>query len=141
MSGFIVSLSKSPDIKMDDNIKMDGISTKIKWKIHTLFILFVKLWGYFLMEFVRYSCQIVYFRFFLILTFISADIIFHKFLELYLTLSEKNIFATNLSSLTDSLNRPTAPSSYPPKFTKSDESFVSMLPNYIIIIKIGSYLW
>ena len=77
---------------------------------------------------------------FFILTFISADIIFHKFLELYLTLSEKNIFATNLSSLTDSLNRPTAPSSYPPKFTKSDESFVSMLPNYIIIIKIGSYL-
>ena len=141
MSGFIVSLSKSPDIKMDDNIKMDGISTKTKWKIHTLFILFVKLWGYFLMEFVRYSCQIVYFRVFFILTFISADIIFHKFLELYLTLSEKNIFATNLSSLTDSLNRPTAPSSYLPKLTKSDESFVSMLPNYIIIIKIGSYLW
>ena len=41
---------------------------------------------------------------FFILTFISADIIFHKFLELYLTLSEKNIFATNFSLLTDSLN-------------------------------------
>ena len=68
------------------------------------------------------------FQVFFILTFLSADIIFHKLLELYLTLSE-NIFATNLSLLTDSLNCPTPPSSYPPKFTKSDESFVSMLPN------------
>ena len=29
-----------------DNIKVDGISTKIKWKIHPLFPLYFKFWNF-----------------------------------------------------------------------------------------------
>ena len=76
-----------------DNIKMDTISTKIKWEIHVLafYIVFqvlkvaTSLW-----KFVRYSHQIFYFLLFL-LAFTSADIIFHTFLELHSILSEKDI--------------------------------------------------
>ena len=57
----------------------------------------------------QYSHMIFYFLLFL-LAFTSADIIFHKFLELYWTLPEKKIFVTNFPFLTDSL------------------SFLSMLP-------------
>ena len=38
-----------------------------------------------------------------VLDFTSANIIFHKYLELHLTLSEKNIFVTNFAFLTDLL--------------------------------------
>ena len=38
-----------------------------------------------------------------LLAFTSADIIFHKVLELHSTLSEKNIFMINFRFLTDSL--------------------------------------
>ena len=50
-----------------------------------------------------------YFLLFL-LAFTSADIIFHKFLELHSTLSEKKIFVANFPFLTDSLKpRPLYP--------------------------------
>ena len=41
-----------------------------------------------------------------LLSFTSADIIFHKFLELHSTLSEKKVFVTNFHFLTESLNAP-----------------------------------
>ena len=41
--------------------------------------------------------------FLFLLAFTSADIIFHKFLELHSKLSEKKIFVTNFPFLTDSL--------------------------------------
>ena len=40
-----------------------------------------------------------------VLHFTPADIIFHRFLELHSTLSEKKIFVTNFPFLTDSLKR------------------------------------
>ena len=39
------------------------------------------------------------------LAFTSEDIIFHKFLELHSTLSEKKIFVTHFSFFTDSMNK------------------------------------
>ena len=44
-----------------------------------------------------------------LLAFASADIIFHKFLELHSTLSEKKIFVMNFPFLTDSLKGPRTP--------------------------------
>ena len=42
-------LSKTPPfLVLTGKIKMDGIPTKIKWKIHTLFTLYLKFWKYFL---------------------------------------------------------------------------------------------
>ena len=51
------------------------------------------------------------------ISFISADIIFHKFLELHSTLSGKKILVTNFLFLTDSL--PRYPSPTPPHLFKS----------------------
>ena len=67
---------------------MDRIPTKIKWKINTFFKLYFKFWRYFLWKFTRYNHQIFYFFLFL-LAFGSVGIIFHKFLELHSTISEK----------------------------------------------------
>ena len=44
-----------------------------------------------------------------VLDFISANIIFHKYLELHSTLSEKKIFVTNFAFLTDLLKSPATP--------------------------------
>ena len=55
---------------------------------------------------VRYSHQIFCFLL-LLLAFTSSDIIFHTFLELHSTLSEKKIFVTNFPFLKDSLKPPT----------------------------------
>ena len=63
---------------------------------------------------------------FVLLAFTSADIIFHKFLELHSTLSEKN-FITSFPFLTDSLKPPTPLTTKIHK-TKRDKSFLSMLP-------------
>ena len=90
---------------LTDNINIDRITTKIKWKIHALFSFYVRSLRYFVWKFVRYSRQIFYFLLFL-LAFTSADIIFHKVLELHPTLSEKKIFVTNFPFLMDSLKPP-----------------------------------
>ena len=86
-----------------NNIKMDRIPTKIKRKIHALFTLFqvlkvplIKICK------IQHSHHIFYFLLFL-LNFTSADIIFHKFLELHSTFSEKKISVMNFPFLTDSL--------------------------------------
>ena len=72
------------------NIKMDGMPTKI-----TLFLYCI-----------RYTATRSFISCCFILAFTSADIIFHKFLELHSTLSEKNIFVTIFHFLTDSLKPP-----------------------------------
>ena len=56
-------------------------------------------------KFVRHSHQILYFLL-VLLAFTSANIILYKFLELHSTLSEKEIFNTNFSFLTDSPQPP-----------------------------------
>ena len=58
-----------------------------------------------LIKICRHKQHIFYFLL-LSLAFTSADIIFHKFLELHATLSEKNIFIKNFPILTDSLEPP-----------------------------------
>ena len=91
-----------------DKINMEIIPIKIKWKIHAPFTLYFKLWSYFLQKNLRCNHQIFYFLLFL-LAFTSADVIFHNFLELHSTLTEKKIFVTNFPILTDSLNPPPPP--------------------------------
>ena len=90
-----------------DNIEMDKIPTKIKWKYMSLLhcISVIKI--------CMISHQIFYFLLFL-LAFTSADIIFHKFLELHST-SDKKIFVTNFPFLTDSLKPPPLP--HPPSLS------------------------
>ena len=63
--------------------------------------------------------QVFYVLLFL-LGFTLADMIFHKFLELHSTLSEKKIFVTSFPFLTDSLK--------PSKSAKCDKCFLLMLP-------------
>ena len=57
-----------------------------------------KFWRYFL----HFFCFLLF-----LLAFISADIIFHTFLELHSTLFEKKIFVSNFPILMDSLKPPT----------------------------------
>ena len=46
---FCLSNKKTPPpLFLKDNIKLNGIPTKITWKIHTLFTLHFMLWRYFL---------------------------------------------------------------------------------------------
>ena len=66
---------------------------------------YFKFWMYFLYKFFKYSHQILHFFLFL-LDFPSAGIIFQKFLALYSTISEKNIFVINFPFLTDLLRPP-----------------------------------
>ena len=86
---------------LTDNIEMDRIPTKIKWKyISLLNCISMK-------QICMISHQIFYFLLFL-LAFISAHIIFHKFLEPHST-SDKKIFVTNFPFLMDSLKSPPLP--------------------------------
>ena len=66
-----------------------------------------------------------------ILVFISADIIFHKFLELHSTYEKKKIFVTNFSFLTDYSLKPPTPTSHSSKSSK-DCLFVCSLITYCI---------
>ena len=64
------SLSKihpHPSLFLTDNIKLDGISTKMKWKIYFLSTLYFKFWRCFLWKkFLRYNHQTFYFLLFFI---------------------------------------------------------------------------
>ena len=88
-----------------DNIKMDRIPTKFKWKINTcpFYILFQVLKVIFIKICKIHPLDLLFLVF---VAFTSEDIIFHKGLELHSTLSEKKkkIFVTNFPFLTDSLN-------------------------------------
>ena len=59
-----------------------------------------------------------------LLAFTSANIIFHKYLELHSTLSEKRFSSRIFLFLMDSLKSPTKL----PKSAKRDKSFLLMLP-------------
>ena len=78
-----------------DNIKLDGIPTKIKWKIHTLFPLYFNFWRYFLSKFIRCSHQ-----------FLSLFLSFyHNFLELLKKdFCHKFHYFNGLAPTPDSLN-------------------------------------
>ena len=102
LNRFCALIKKNPtSLFLIDNIKLDGVPTKIKWKIHTLLYFKFKVP---LIKIYKINHQIFYLLLFYIV--FSADIIFHKFLELHSTLSEKTIFVKNFLFLTDSLKPP-----------------------------------
>ena len=138
LNGFCPLSKKNPTpLFLVDNIKMDGILTKIfSIVFRVLKVLFIKnckiqsldlslhekcpnsgpYFPVFGLNTERYWPEIKYepeitlyldtfhtvFHFLLfLLAFTSADIIFHKFSELHSTLSEKKIFITNVSFLTN----------------------------------------
>ena len=69
------------------------------------FYIVFKFWRLLLIKILGYSSHWVFYLFCFILDFTSADIIFHQFLELYLT-SGKKVFVINFPFLTDSLKPP-----------------------------------
>ena len=92
-NGFCPFKQKKPHpLFLTDNIKMNRILTKI-------FYIVLQVLKTLLIE----ICKIQSLNFYLLFlwAFTSADIIFHKFLELHSTLSEKKIFVVNFSFLTD----------------------------------------
>ena len=99
------TLPPSPPLFLTDNINMNRIPTKIKWKNACPFYIIFQVLKVLLIKCCKNSHQIFYFLLFL-LAFTSADIIFHKVLELHPTLSEKKIFVTNFPFLMDSLKPP-----------------------------------
>ena len=90
-------------------MKMDRTLTKIKWKIHTFFTLYFKFWRYFFKKNCKIQSHQIFYLFLFLLAFISAGFIFIKILELHSKISEKNVFITNFSLLTDSLRQPPTP--------------------------------
>ena len=83
LNRFCLLRKTSHPLFLMDNIKLDGISSKIKFYI---FALYFKFTGIFYEKF---------FVFLFYMSFTSTDIIFYNFLKLHLTLSEKKIFVTN----------------------------------------------
>ena len=84
---------KTHPLFLKDNIKMDRIPTKIKWKFWRYLTVFL-IQNFKIQPRSSISCCFYYQAF-----TSSADIVFCKFLELHSTLSEKNIFVTNFPFL------------------------------------------
>ena len=101
---------RKPPLFLTGNINQDGWNTNQNQMKNTCFFYIVfQVWKVLLKELVRHTYQIFYFLLFytVILAFTtSADIIFHKFLELHST-SEKKMFVTIFPFLTNSLKPPT----------------------------------
>ena len=90
----------SPTLFLTDNINMDRIPIKIKWKIHALFTSFevFQVFKVLLIKICKIQPPDLYFLLFL-LALTSADIIFHKFLELYSALLKKKDFCHKFTFL------------------------------------------
>ena len=85
------SLSKKLFILLflTNNIKLDGIPTKIKWKIWACFTLYFKFWEGTSVK--SYNMQLPVILFFVSHQFLYQQIaFFYNFLELHSTLSEKD---------------------------------------------------
>ena len=75
-------LSRLPlSLILTENVKLDGIPAKIKWKIHVPFTFYFKFWGYFLWQFIRCNHQF----FHLLLFYISFYMSRHHFSRLIRT--------------------------------------------------------
>ena len=82
-------LGKKPFIPLflTDNIKLDGIPTKIKWKIQACFTLYFKFW-----DGTSVKMQLPVLLFLVLHQLLYQQISsFYNFLELHLTLSEKDL--------------------------------------------------
>ena len=115
-----MSVKQPSPLFLTDNIKMNGIPTKNKWKMHTLWFFI--------------SCCFI-------LAFTSADqqISFStNFLNSIQYYLKKRIFVRNFPFIRDSLNPPETPIPPPPNSqptsAKHYKSFLLVLPNWIIQI-------
>ena len=95
-----------PLLLLTESIKLDGVTNKIKWKMHTCFTFYFKLWRYFLLCVTRYSYPGVSFLFVLHQFLHQQILFFYNFWELYSTFSERKIFVANISFLMDSSKSP-----------------------------------
>ena len=115
------------------NIKLDGVPKKIKWKIHTLYTVFQGLKALLINI---YKIQPSVFNFLLIyisFSIVSADIIFHNFYKLHLTLIESRFFITNFPFLTDSIKHPPPPHP-PPMLNRQNPSVMKVFCQCSLII-------
>ena len=80
-----------PNLFLTDNIKIDKIPSKVKWKIHALLHCISSFEGNSCKTLQIQPPQIFYFWLFLLrVAFTSADIIFQNFIELHWILSENH---------------------------------------------------
>ena len=77
-----------------DNMKMDIIPTKIKWKICALFTVHFKFWKVLLIK-IFWSPDHLFLVVFI--SFYISRYHFHRFLKLYSTLSDKKSFSSPIS--------------------------------------------
>ena len=90
-----LSIHQSPHpLLLTDNIKFDGIKTKIKWKQHAHFNCISSFEKVLLWKVLRYSCQFFYFSLFEI-SFYIRRYNSYNFLEL------EKVFVTSCPFLTD----------------------------------------
>ena len=109
----------SPSLFLTNNIKLDGMPTKTKWKIQACFILYFKFFEGTSVKI--YMVQLPVLLFLVLHQFLYQQIsFFYNVLELHSTLSEKKVFVTNFSFPT---NSPKPAISYCPKSAKCDKSF------------------
>ena len=90
-----------------DNVKLDGIATKIKWKIPACFTLYFKFWRYLLQKVTKYQ-----FFYFLLFYIVSFYIIRYHFLRLFRTSFKiiwKRISVMNFPFLMDSYSNSPQP--------------------------------
>ena len=128
LTDFVPKAKKKPTAPvlnmLTDNNKMKRIPTKT----NSIYIVFQVL-KVLLVKSYKNNHQIFYFLL-LLLAFTSTEIIFHKFLELHSTLSEKQIFISN----------------FPPTplmeriCTNGNESFLLILPKMVTILKNRHFL-
>ena len=108
-------LSKNPPdppLFLTDNIKLDRITTKIKWKGYDYFTLHLKFWE-------GTSVKICKIQLPALLFLVVLHQFFYNFLELH-SLSKKKIFITNFPFLTD---LPKSPFLYRQKSANHDSFF------------------
>ena len=107
-----------PPLFLMDNIKLDRITTKIKWKGYDYFTLHFKFWE-------GTSVKICKIQLSALLFLVVLQQFFYNFLELHWSLlKKKKIFVTNFLFLTD---LPKSPFLYRQKSAKHD-SFVVDIP-------------
>ena len=103
----ILSVKKKPPtpLFLTDNIKMDRIPIKIKWKVHTFFTLYFKFWREFLWKICKMH-RPDYLFLFVFMSFYISRYHFSQISALHSKISEKKYFHHKFFFLADSLRPP-----------------------------------
>ena len=96
-----VTINRFWPLALADDIKLDGIQTKLKWKAHILLTLYFKFWRLLSLKSFRIQWLLLFFLLFYISFFISRYH-FHNFWNF----TWKTIFVRNFSFLTDLFRSP-----------------------------------